>query len=312
MLIYTSDQLLESIRNLSGCGDTRSTGADDAAILRHLNEALREKVLPEISIIREDYFIQRGQSSPVGGRSRIHDRAAWNRLRDVYYRTSGDALLQQLDSIDMDDLHNHAQTGGPFGFYLEGNDIVLVGGAPDDSIVEQAFIFRPGDVVDVAGVRTITAVDTGAKAVTLNDDVPDDWEGDISLLFDVHSPESGAEIIDWSMPVVTVSGTSIVFTDEIDGSTFGRKPLAVGQYVCLEGESAIPGIPREWIPLLIRSTAARLAEAIADEVMIKAHSGMAERMTKLNVANAEQRVESKPLRSSGRRGPLRAMRGWGW
>lgn len=310
MLIYTSDQLLESIRNLGGCGDTRSTGNRDEDILRHLNEALREKILPELTIIREDYFIQRAQSSPVSGRVRIHARAAWNRLRDIYYRASSTSIPQQVDPIGMDEIHLYSQTGGPFGFYLEGNDIVLVGGAPDASQIEQAFVFRPGDVVDVEGVRIITALDTLTQTITLDDDVPDDWEGDTTLLFDVHSPESGAEIIEWSMPVSSVTGTSIVFTGAIDGSTFGRKPLAVGQYVVLEGEAAVPGVPREWIPLLVRATAARLAEAIADEVMIKAHGGVAERMTKLNVQNAEQRVESKPMRVSGRRGPLRAGRGW--
>lgn len=308
MVIYTSDQLLESIRNVGGDGDNASTGTTDDNILRHLNEAMREKILPEISIIREDYFIQRGRSSPVNGRVRIHARAAWNRLRDLYYLTSGDTRLKQVDPVEMDAIHLYSSTGGPFGFYLEGNDIVLVGGAPADSIIEQAFIFRPGELVDVTETRIITGVDTLTKTVTLDEDVPSDW--DSTLLFDVHSPESGAEIIDWSLAAATVAGPSIVFTSQIDGSIFGRKPLEVGQYVVLEGETAVPGIPREWIPLLIRSTAARLAEAIADELMMKAHGSVSEAMIKLNKANAEQRVESKPMRVIGRRGPLRAARGW--
>jgi hypothetical protein len=308
MVTYTSDQLLESIRNLAGAGDNASTGTTDDNILRHINETLREKILPEISIIREDYFIQRGHSSPVNGRVRIHSRAAWNRLRDLYYMTAGDSRLKQVDPVEMDAIHLYTTTGGPFGYYLEGNDIVLVGGAPASSVVEQAFIFRPGELVDVTETRLITAVDALTKTITLDDDVPVDW--DSTLLFDVHSPESGAEIIDWSLVAATVTGPSIVFTSEIDGSVFGRKPLAVGQYIVLEGESAVPGIPREWVPLLIRSVAARLAEAIADEVMIRAHGSVAEAMIKLNKANAEQRVESKPMRVLGRRGALRAARGW--
>lgn len=304
---YTADEILESLRNLVGTGSTGATGSEDSDLLRHVNEALREKILAEVAGIREDYFVKRERATvPASLHVRIPTRAMWGKLRDLWWiDTSGSRI--PIDPIDMADLDAYVETTGfPAGFYLEDQDVVLVSGGAGGQL-EQAFLFRPGQLVLQDSARLIVSVTPGSKTIVLDDNVPESWG--IANRFDVHSPESGAEMIDWGLSATVVSGNLITFTTEIDGTLFGKKALAVGQWLCLEGEAAIPGIPIEWHPLLVRAAAARWVESLGDKEMVQTHGGVAEKLTDTNLKQAEQRVESKPLRIGRRRSALGAMRG---
>lgn len=304
---YRASQIIDSIRNLTML-PTQTEGTEDSDILRHINEALKVSV-SELVSIREEYYIRREKTAITSKvRYRIPHRAYLNKLRDIYYwDSSGDRCFLGRIEPELLYRYNDSTASEPVGYFVEGNDIVLV---PDISssftgYIEFVYPFRPGDLVLSTTCRQITNVNTSTKTVTFGSDVPSTWG--LTDEFDIHSQNSGAEIKLWDLTPSTCSGNQIVFNEAIDGSVFGTTAPSVGDWVCLAEECAIPGLPRDLIPTLIRATALRLSEAETDGAAFQLHASHLTEEKRRHLKAMENRVESCPIRIKGRRGILRSM-----
>jgi hypothetical protein len=246
--------------------DAETTGTSDDEILEHLNHAMLSEVVPQLLKFREEFFVvtERQIVSGTKTRYRINPRAIGNRLRDIFW-TDGEQLRHRLHSLAREELPDLSlQTSDqPSAFYIEGNTVVLYPGiAGGNGYLEIAFFFRPGELVLSTNTRTITALTSNNQA-TLNSAVPASWS--TGSRFDIHSANSGAEIKSWSASATTVSASTIIFTNPIDGTAFGTNPAEIGDYICLEGEAALPGIPREMHPTLAQAALCRILAALSDE-----------------------------------------------
>jgi hypothetical protein len=158
--------------------------------------------------------------------------------------------------------------------------------------------------------RQVVSVDPDTGEVIVDQALPSSW--DTSDEFDCHSGASGAEIKTWSISASSVSTTSLTFAaSDMDGSTFGRQPIETGDWICLANEAALPAVPIEWQPIIVRSVAARYAEAEGDQAGLQNHTAWLDRAMLTAAKTGETRVERKPARLSLRRGTLWATRMWG-
>jgi hypothetical protein len=283
-LVYTAEELIESIRNLGMVPDSGTLGGDDADIIRHINEEMSLSLIPELIEKRQEYYVVTTRITLVSNtlKYRIPTRAIGDKLRFVrWVDTSGDKDVDPLEEITPEHFHEYSwsTTTEPEGYYIEGNYICLIGNT-FSGYLEISWYFRPGQLVLSTDARKITVINS--KTVTLSADVPTTWS--TANKFDIHSAESGAEIKMWGETASAVGGsgltTKITFTNSIDGSVFGTHPLEVGDWVCLEKEAAIPAIPVDLHPLLIRAAAMRMAEARGDAQMVKMENELFEKCKK--------------------------------
>lgn len=304
-LLYTAELLLETIRNVGAIPNAASLGSADADLLRHVNEALRGKIVPIIIQTREDYLAQSVRVGVSGQtRFRIPNRAVGNRLRDVVYVDGAGNRQLWTNPIAREDLAYYGSRGSgqPEGYFLEGNHLQLIptGGAYSGSL-ELSFFMRPSALVPVEQTRKVEDVDTATGVVTLDDAVPASWTTE--KLYDIHSPDSGAEVKFWDLVPTTITTPDITFSSvPIDGTTFGTVAVAIGDYVCLANECALLQVPDDLIPALAQAVALRIAISDGDTEMAKLHSGMLQDETQEARKVLENRIEGRPWRVRGRGG----------
>lgn len=302
---YTSADLLSVIKNQGMLPDGGlSQGTDDTALLEHANAALRTKIYPEVLKYREEYFVVTTRTTLVSGTSRyrLPSRAGANRLRDLFFVDSGGNHfdVEPLGREDLE-LYNGAAAGDPQRFYLEGNYVVLLP-TPTGGSLEMAFYFAPSDLVVLTAARQVASVILSTKHINLATAAPTSWT--VLNTFDVHSGQSGAEIRVWDAAVSTVSGTAVDFINPIDGSTFGTNAIEVGDWFCLAGECAIPGLPRELHPMLARATALRVAEAMGATEKAQLHAAFLKDDMQSLTPMMNDRVEGRPITITGVGGML--------
>lgn len=297
-LTWTTTELIARVKLRARIPATESDGTADVDIVAYLNDALDEEVIPFITSHREEYYVltEKINCTANNSRYRIPKRAIVNKLREIKYRIDQGTSVNgdyDLPMIAREHLQRYnSSSSDPAGFYLEDVDVVLVPenlNAGGSLIV--SYYFRPSDLIQSTATRQITAVDTSTKTITIAD-IPSGWT--TANKFDVHSQDSGAEIRIWSRAATTVSGTSIIFTNAIDGSEVGEKTPEVGDYVCLEGECFVPAIPKVLHPVLVRAAAASILRDHGDFEAAGAHSKHVDTTMSRYIRTFEDRVIGEP------------------
>lgn len=304
-LSYTSDELIESVLNLYSLPGTNPEGCTNSDILRHLSEAMKTRLIPDIIRMREDFMVVTTRTALTSNKMRIPSRAIGNRVVDVTYWDG--ATRTPLLYITRERLHNYSSGTPPTGFFLEGNYIRLVPDATNTTgYLEIAFYFRPGDLVVESSAAQITAL-SGSDATIAT--LPSGWT--TANKFDVHSSESGAEIKVWGATCSVVS-TTMTFSTAIDGSDYGTEAVEVGDWICLENEAVIPAVPHEVHPILVELAALQLAKAVETDTEALAIRFAEVKNYKESLKNLLfDRTEPKELWIRGNHGLLRA-RNYGW
>lgn len=310
-LVYTSDSLLISIRNLALAANAKSSGTDDSDLLRHSTEVMWTKMCPYLMRIREDYFVvsERVALSANQPRYRIPSRAMLLKLRSLW-RVNGSGERSPIDPIQRERLNEFGVSGGPSAYYIEGSDVVLVPSSSGSGSLEFSYYSRPGALVLTSAARQVVSVNLSAKTITFATAAASTFVSGAKL--DIHSQESGAELKVWNVTQngapSGVGNVTITITEAIDGSVFGTKAVAAGDWVCLSEEAVIPGVPKEFHPMIALAVAQRL-NGSAGDIDVAKMLGMdfaADGKNMLSVAEA--RNEGAPMRIIGRRGILRRIR----
>jgi len=314
---YLGADLLTSIRNLGMIPSTAATASADSDLLRHATEGIRSYLLSEILLLRESYFKYRKREPLVNGQAeyRIPPRAIYDKLSNVWLITTGSSGSEdrfELDPIpeaELDRYNAAGDIGVPVGFVLDGTYLRFI---PDRNPsftgqLEWDYFIRPGAMVLQTEARQVASVDS-TTAVTLASAVPTGWTA--ANTFDIHSRHSGGDYKSIERAASTVSGTGITFSAAIDGSVFGEKPVAVGDWVCLEGETALPGVPPEWFSIVARAAAMAHAEATENRKKFDMHSAVLQGFIKRTTKAMESRVEEKPIVLGRKRSYLGIRRRW--
>lgn len=312
---FTGDELISLVREIAKVPNKETTGTQDADILNRLNEELLTTIVPVVRRVREEYFCITRRIPLVSGttRYRIPNRAVGQQIRGIHYWDGSNRKRMVLVSRDRLEEFNGSESSEASPFFIEGNHIVLAEAFTGSGSLEVSYLIRPGQIQLLALTRVIQSVDTATKIITVTQTIPSSWQT-TTQGFDVHSPHSGAELKQIDLTRVDATGVTIEVSEAIDGTVYGSYVPAAGDYVCLAGEAALPGLPIEWHIPLAQAAVGRICEALGDVELLQEHKkSLAEMITNARGITAN-RVESHPkkvvLRSPLWGGSSQRWSGW--
>lgn len=305
---YTTTDLLDSVKIR---GAVSSTGAlfTTTRLLQLCTDEFREYLLPRVLKVRENYYTwDDDRVLNATGVYRIHSRAVGGKLDDIFLidATPTPTRRKNLTLLTEGELSDYGGTpGGQPGFFFKRNNIYLV---PKDgsgySYLRQQFFLRPGDFVPTTECAQVTGINTGTKTVTC-ETVPADWLN--TNIFDIVQAQPHFDTLGISLGVSAVtpgaSGT-LVFDDALPDD------LAVGDWICLAGQTCIVQAPPELHPLLYQRVANICLKALGMADKLKAGEEDLTRMEKGSETLITPRVEKEGKKLVNRTGILRRKGGW--
>lgn len=258
VLLYTAEQLINTIRTRGGLNSVNASGTTDADILKTINESLYTVMIPGLMKTKEEFFVVTRRFPFVSGQSRyrLPTRAVGQKIDIVWGVDNSNRYL--LTHSSRTRLGNFSNSGTPNWFVLGGNHIEIYPTGSGISEIEVSWFFRPGQLVMSSEVRIVSSVDAANKVVTTTQDLPESWSSQNK--FDVHSPNSGAEIKQYDLTRSSTQNNTITFSETIDGTVFGSDAIEPGDYLCLAGEAGIPAIPLEFHPTLAQAATVMVLE----------------------------------------------------
>lgn len=313
-LSFTATQLLASVRRQAMVPNTSTLGTAQQDVLDEINQAILIDVYPEVTRLREEYFVRQIRIPLLATTSvyRVPKRAFLNKLRSFYYVDTG-GQRSEVTPADPDALHimGNRTSDRVLGLIVQDNDMTCVPRLEGASgFLEIHYFFRPSALALTVDVRQISVVDTATKTVKSATTWPASWA--IGTLLDIHSNLSGSENKVFDVTIATIDNAvapyTITFVEAIDGTTYGSKSVEVTDWVALAGECAIPPLPQELQPLLVDAGAIALTNVLGDKDGMTLNAQRYERRLKSLRSALEQRTEGKPRRLTGRRGFLNSGR----
>lgn len=258
---YTTDYLLASVRRRASIPSATSPGTADSDLLAYADEEVLSYLAPLVLSVHEDHFLFSEDFSLVSGQLtyRLPYRAIAGSLREVAVVSADGKSIRRLPRIDVGDLQNAND-----GFWFNGDAVTLVAdpGSTTNKL-RLRYQLRPGTHVASSSVATITAINTATSTVTCNA-LP---SGFVSS-FPVALPSGLSTVYDFVRAKPQFETLSIDNVASVSGSdmTFAALPrdLAVGDYVCLAGQTAVPQIPPELHSLLAQKVANTVMQAVGD------------------------------------------------
>ena len=291
---YTLEALITSARLRGGLNVDGSAGTgmkdDDLTLL--INEEMDELVTVVLQA-NEEYFTVHSKITPVASISsyRIDPRAMYQQIKHVFQQNDSEQARRRCVVIHSAEQPGVLQSSDtPMYYFIRGHDIVFrpeMSGSPS-GYYDCYWYFKPGSLVKSTDCRQVTNV-TG-KVVSFGSSLPASWDSNDK--FDIHSKHSGAEIKQWDLSVALIGGTSITFNETLDTTVLGRKQVEVGDWVCLEQEAALPGLPTELHPVLAQAVICRISESTQDIEAVQLHEGKLNRMIQVAVQGLNPRVET--------------------
>lgn len=258
MAVYTTTEFLEAVKDRAAI--PAATAVTDAKILGWADAETRSRVVPFLLAKRENYLVEDYPVSLTAGTAsyRIPSRVVGQKPKDIYVVDSAG----NKRSLGWYDTSEVAQFNGlsyaPTHFDIQGN---LVTVHPTPTATETLHILhyrRPSDLVATSAVGTITSINTGTKVVTCSN-VPTTFT--TAEVYDFVKAKPGHEwlAIDQAVSArVTGAGGTVTFSSTLPTD------LAVGDYVCLAGQTPVPNLPLEVMPLLEEYTAYRYLKSKGD------------------------------------------------
>src|ERR1019366_1580977 len=235
------------------------------------DDSIRGKIIPlvikhmaEFYVFPYNYSININQASYA-----IPARAINMILRsvEIVSATNSDSKAN-LDQLNREDLYA-ATTGNirimvkKSGFYIEGNNVILfpTPAQINTDILRMNIFLRPNQLVDPTACGIITAINSGAGTITCAA-TPAAWT--TSNKFDLVKAQPGFDCTAIDQVVTNIAAGVITFSSVLPTN------VAVGDYVCLAGQSCVVQVPVELQPLLTQYVVVRCLSAQGDANGLKA------------------------------------------
>jgi hypothetical protein len=249
---YTASFVLASIRRRGWfpTGEDGFTTVDGFALM---NEESRVYVTSVLKSCREEYLVneQDHDVAFTAGQAqvRVPSRCVGSALRSIWILDSSDEP-QPLNRIEPERQHLYPGRGSPVGYVLRGNTIQLLPAPDAAGTLRLGYLQRLSTVVAEDACGLITAINTLTREVTLSA-LPSTFT--VAETYDLvqGEPPFSALAIDQT---VTIAGSVLTFSSVPDD-------LAVGDYVCLAGETPIVQLPLECHALLAQRVTVKVLEA---------------------------------------------------
>ena len=257
---YTVDDLVTHIKNKAAVPSTLGKGLTLEDILRYMNDEMRYFIIPLLTSIREEFFVTYSDTL-IGTSSTfaIPSDALGNKLRDVL-RIDPNGNKFSIARIEPEDLPRFNQSSNYIrGFYIENNNIKILGNLNTTDTLRLTYFKRPNDLVLYSGTSAyncakIATVGAGG-AITTSLTIPSTFT--TSASYDIIKATPLFDLLQENITASVASGTNMTLS-----STTGA---SVGDYVCLAGESCIPQIPVECYALLGERVVMKICQSLGDK-----------------------------------------------
>lgn len=308
---YATEQLIEMIQRACSVPTSQLTytNADWAAMA---TDMLQTIVVPLIMSTREDYFVKfKNVLSPADGFVEFPGDAVGSKMRNVCFISQENPLvLINLPRIDLDVVAGVGffNTWTLAGFYIQGEYIVLYPNTsvPVNTPLRLYYYRRTLALAAPEQYGRVESVDAMTNTIVL-DSLPSDWE--VGDTINTIGSEPNFLVTCESAEITAVSNPALVL-DTVEG-------IEVGDYMSLEGYSAIPQIPVEAHNYLAQCVATIALEGLGDREGMSASQEVAERLKTALLVMISQRVDGSPKKVINPSGGLRIgsggfRRGWGF
>ena len=255
---YTMTELVESLKR-RGLIPIADKTFDSRALINIMSEELMNFIVPRLMQVRENFFMEYWDQTLEAERARydIHPRSIGMKIKSMYWikdSNSTPALLQQVDVEQIQYIPDDILTNVPNYFYF--NDVyVNVLPKPKSGIqgtIRQYFFQRRNRLVPVSEAGRITQITSNSVVINA---VPTGF--DQTQFYDFVKGIPGFQCLEIDVQPTGISGTTFTFSSL-------PEDLAVGDWLCLAGESPIPQIPLEAFPLLAQQGLYVVLDALND------------------------------------------------
>lgn len=260
---YTVDNLVTAVRDYANLSSNAESAAS-AAILRALNREQRLFLTALLEKCKQQHKQSTTTTATNGSTTRfdIPARAIAAGIKMVE-GIGSTGIRWMLHELPDDEYARGFPRNGDF--YFEGNQIVFYS-APQTGTLQFTYPRRLSELVLVASVGVITVISSGTITISA---APADYDT-TAANYDFVKATPHFDILAMSKSA-TRSGTTMTFTaaDVPSG-------LAVGDYVCQAGESAVVQAPLELHDVLALRTAIVLSAGKNDAIVEKLRPLLAE------------------------------------
>ncbi len=188
---------------------------------------------------------------------RVPKRAVLSGLKSVELVQAGGEPVP-LNPIARSQVNTNGLHGGTGSFFMQGNEIVLVGDPSFTGSLRLTWIRRMNKIVPADETAEITAIDTGTNTITFEVS-PADFTS--SQTFDLIQATPHFEVLDTDL-TATLAGTepamTLTFDDELPDD------LVVGDYVALAGQTPILNAPLELHDVLVMRACFKYLSSVGD------------------------------------------------
>ncbi len=283
---HTTTSLLASLkrRGLIPSTDEALATADFLALATEEQDTY---IVPLLISVREEYLVAHTDLTIVSGQAAypIPPRAIGGKLRDV-------RVLSGADYVTLDRTEPERNMSG---YSLSGNDIVLSPTPAEGGTLRVSYFRRPSALVATTACVTLTAAYAVGSTALVTSTIPATFTNTTKV--DVVGAKPGFSVTNDDLVLNSPSGTACTIA-----SPGLLTASAVGDYVCLAGETCVPQIPVELHALLAQRVTYRALEALGDPRADAAKAG-ADEMAKKALMLLQPRVESQARVLVNRHGP---------
>jgi len=258
---FTTDKLVSDIRRRGSIPETPQTPSDDE-LIAFMNDAQDLALIPAVLAAKEEFFVA-NKDYTIGSEREfiLPERTLGQRLRMVQILDANGHVISHLPRFqpEIGQSFNSNSINGflavnRVGYMFEANKVILLGsGDQAGPTLRLKYYKRPGYLVNLVEAGQIVSIDPMTGEIQLDKAVSSFVPG---AIVDVIAQTSPFDTTAEDIAIVTAAGFAI----EISPATAAT--LAVGDWVCLAGETVIPQWPRELHPLFIQYTLMKVLDSL--------------------------------------------------
>lgn len=252
---FGATTMLASIRRRASIPTTAVNGSTDADLLRLANEELQLGLIADILAVREEYFVRDFNHTidTAVASYRLPKRAIGGKLRSVRLVDSNGVESDPLPRVEPERAGSYGNTGQTTGYYLKGNNVVLVPSANTTCpTLRLSYFIRPSEIV-ATGPQGVTIVVGGVFTV------PATTGFSTSTACDLVAGTVPHEHLAVDIYPTAVGVTTITFATADIPSVSSL--AAAGVLICLAEQTPVAQLPVELVNVLCQRVACTYLEA---------------------------------------------------